>query len=150
MKGSSKFVFFFCICMALLIGRLQRTGNWMREGWWHTAKGPRPGIEPGATVARTHRKPALPNECWMFRQSWNSGSKKVTSIHWLIDPPLYSRLKYLHKNTFCTKIHGDQRMNPIDTGDQLSSVLLPKCGWHLWFWVEMFRYQGIGIEVRYF
>ena len=128
----------------------EMTGNGMREGWWHTVKGPRPGIEPGAAVARTHRKHALPNECSMFRHSWNNGSRE-SDISLLIDRSIILlQAEISVAITFCTTIHGDQRMNPNDTGDKLSFVLLPKCGWHLWFWGKMYRYIGLLIEVRYF
>ena len=44
-------IFFLAFFMALLIVQLKRvTANREREGEWHTAKGPRPGVEPGSAA----------------------------------------------------------------------------------------------------
>ena len=47
--------FFFGIYMALLIAQLKMYQEtwWETEGEWHAAKGPRSGVDPGATAAMT-------------------------------------------------------------------------------------------------
>ena len=47
---------FFGLFLALLTGQLKSvTGNRVREGEWHAAKGPGPGVEPGSAAESRHR-----------------------------------------------------------------------------------------------
>ena len=59
-----KFFFFFYILFLAFHGFIDRqaedmTGKREREGEWHAAKGPGPGVEPGSTAEPQHMGRAL-------------------------------------------------------------------------------------------
>ena len=57
------FFFFFPAFSGLLTVQLKSvTGNRVREGEWHAAKGPGPGVEPGSAAEPRHMGCALPAE----------------------------------------------------------------------------------------